>query len=218
MRPVPLLKKFLAVLIVIMGANLYGQAQQPGAASNQEAVAPLRVVAVEDATAPAGWKRYQIGTPAAFSAFLPGTPQYEGKQFAPAQGSLVVRLYMTSNSTGVYGLNYIESPLGTTLDKSEAQTRTFFKSYMNGFIKGFKESLQEKGSTELETKTSAERQVKISGFDGYEQDLTIGPVQGRTQVIFLGRNVYAAIAFWNAQGPVSERTAFFNSFQIHSKR
>ena len=217
MRSVPLLKKFFAVLVIITGAHLCGQAQQPAQATSQAEIAPLRMVIVDEASALSGWKRYQFGDPQLFSAILPGAPQYQSEKFPVNQGSLVTRLYMIPSTSGVYGLNYIESPLTTTPGQTDAQTRTFFNNYMKGFIDGFKKGLQQRGFTDLETKTSAERLVKISGFAGFEQDLTIGPFEGRTQVVFLGRRVYAAIALWNTDNPLSERTAFFNSFQIHSR-
>jgi hypothetical protein len=221
MSSIRLLKKVFAVLIVVVGANLCGQAQQPpppGLVATQAEITPLPVTVVEDTSALPGWKRYQFGDPQLFSATLPGSPQYQSEKFPAAQGSLIARLYMIPSATGVYGLNYIESPVATASGKSDAAARGFFKSYMNGFIDGFKKGLQQRGFTDLETKTSPERQVKISGFDGYEQDLTIGPFQGRTQVVFIGRKVYAAIVLWNEGNPLSERMAFFNSFQIHDKR
>lgn len=218
MRRVPLLKKLLAVLLIIAGANLCGQAQQPAPVATPAEIAPLRMTVVEEASALPGWKRYQFGDPQLFSAILPGAPQYQSEKFPVTQGTLVTRLYVTPSATGVYGLNYIESPLASTTGQTDAETRNFFTGYMKGFIDGFKKGLEQKGFTDVETKTGAERQVRVSGFDGFEQDLTIGPFEGRSQVVFIGRRVYAAIALWNQENPASERAAFFNSFQIRDKR
>jgi hypothetical protein len=217
MKPFPVLKKIFTVLMVVIGADLCVQAQQPGQAANQEAVAPLRVVVVEDTTAPAGWKRYQFGDPISFSAILPGAPEYHSSRLAPDKGSLIARYYLNSNATGVYVLNYIESSQTNPFNTSETETTITFNKYMTGLIKGFKAALQANGLTDLETTMGDQRRIKISGFVGYEQDLTIGPLQGRAQVLFLGKYAYVAMAFWGEQDPLSERTAFFNSFQIHSR-
>ncbi|HEY0003303.1 MAG TPA: hypothetical protein VGB17_00735 [Pyrinomonadaceae bacterium] len=218
MRLARLLKISFATLLLASGA-IRAQAQQPAYGSPNE-IAPLRMTAVEEASAPAGWKRYQFGDPLLFSAILPGAPQAQSEKFTDAKGPLVVRLYMAASPTGgVYGLNYAEAAPTMALDKSETESRRFFTNYMAGFIAGFKKGLQDRGMTaELETQTSPERRVKISGLDGYEQDIAIGPFNGRSQVVFLGRNIYAAIALWNQNNPLSERTAFFNSFQIRHAR
>lgn len=220
MKSVPLLKKFLAVLIVVTGASLYGEAQQhqPGPAATPSEITPLRMTVVEEAAALSGWKRYQFGDPVLFSGILPAEPLYQSEKFPVPQGSLVTRVYMAASASGVYGLNYIESPLTAAPGQVDAQTKTFFNSYMKGFIDGFKKGLEQKGFTDLETKTGPERRVRISGLDGFEQDLTIGPFEGRTQVVFIGRKVYAAIALWRPESPANERTAFFNSFQVRDKR
>jgi hypothetical protein len=221
MRAVPLLKKFCALLIVVVGATLFGQAQQPPQprpVATPSEITPLRMTVVTDASALPGWKRYQFGEPQLFSGVFPVEPQYQSEKFPVFQGSLVTRLYMAPSATGVYGLNYIESPLAAVPGPTDAQTRAFFKSYMDGFIDGFKKGLEQKGFTNMETKSSAERKVQISGLDGFEQDLTIGPFEGRSQVVFIGRKVYAAIALWTQDNPAAERAAFFNSFQIRDKR
>lgn len=220
MKSLPLLKKFLAVSIVVVSASLCGQAQkqQPIPAPTPSEITPLRMTVVEEPSALSGWRRYQFGDPMLFSGVLPTEPQYQSEKFPVAQGSLVTRLYMAASASGVYGLNYIESPLATTPGQADAQNRTFFNNYMKGFIDGFKKGLEQRGFTDLETKTSPERQVRISGLDGFEQDLTVGPFAGRTQVVFIGRKVYAAVALWREDSPVNERTVFFNSFQIRDKR
>lgn len=220
MRAVPLLTKFLAVLILVAGISLYGQAQQHQAdpAPTPSEITPLRMTVVEEASALSGWKRYQFGAPVLFSGVFPTEPQYQSEKFPVPQGSLVTRLYMAASASGVYGLNYIESPLSAASGQTAVQNREFFNNYMKGFIDGFKKGLEQRGLTDLETKTSPERQTRISGLDGFEQDLTIGPFAGRTQVVFIGRKVYAAVALWNQDSPLNERTAFFNSFQIRDKR
>lgn len=217
MKLLPLVTKLCVVLVIAAGA-INAQPQPSGQATAQGEIAPLRMTVVEDASALAGWKRYQFGDPQRFSVIFPASPQYQSEKFPAAQGSLVARLYMIPSATAVYGLNYIESPMPVSVGKTDAATRLFFNNYMNGFIDGFKKGLQERGVTDLETKRSAERSVRISGFEGYEQDVTVGPFSGRTQVVFIGQKVYAAIALWNPENPLTERTAFFNSFQIRDKR
>jgi hypothetical protein len=217
MSPNFLSNKIIIVLAVIVGASLCGQAQQPDPAAAAEIV-PLRMTAVEDASAPSGWKRYQFGNPTLFSALLPGAPQYQSKKFPAGQGSLSAHLYIIPSSTGVLGLNYIESSATAAPGNSETESRRFFNGYMKGFIESLKEGLKNKGVTDLETEVSVERRIKVSGHDGYEQDFSIGPFNGRSQVVFLGRNVYSAIAFWNKQSASNESGVFFKSFQIRSGR
>jgi hypothetical protein len=212
------LSKAACVVVLLIGSALNTHSQPTGATTIQGTLAPLPITNVEDSTLAAGWKRYQFGKPVLFTAVLPSAPEYQSQTLAPEQGSLRLRIYMTSNSTGVFGLNYIESPQVGAFKKSEAATRGFFNTYITGFIKGFKESMEAAGFNNLATEISPERRVRISGLDGYEQDIVIGPTQGRMQVVFLGQYVYAAVAFWTAEGPLSEPTAFFNSFQVHRRR
>jgi hypothetical protein len=220
MKAIPVLKKFLAVLVLVAGASLCGQAQEhgPSPAPTPSEITPLRMTVVEEPSALSGWKHYQFGDPTLFSGILPAAPIYQSEKFPVPQGSLVTRVYMAASASGVYGLNYIESPLTSAPGQIDAQTKTFFNNYMKGFIDGFKRGLEQKGFTDLETKTGPERKVRISGLDGFEQDLTIGPFEGRTQVVFIGRKVYAAVALWRPESPANERTAFFNSFQVRAKR
>src|SRR5215213_1879840 len=128
MKSVPLLKKFLAVLILAVGASLCGQAQEhgPSPAPTPSEITPLRMTVVEEPSALSGWKRYQFGDPTLFSGILPAAPLYQSEKFPVPQGSLVTRVYMAASASGVYGLNYIESPLTSAPGQIDAQPKTFF--------------------------------------------------------------------------------------------
>jgi hypothetical protein len=202
---------FFSLLVIDITATV--RAQNAGVTRSEE-IPPLSFTSVDDLSAPTGWRRYQFGDPVQFGAVLPSQPGVHSSK----SGTLTQHIYLAQNSeTGTqYFLIYMVDTAVMTERRSDADAKRAFDDLMKGLAEGAKESLK-RIEIIAEMKVDAERRIKISGIDGYEQEVSIGPLSGRAQAVFLGRTAYMAISFWPKGSSLNEPAAFFNSFQVRAK-
>lgn len=174
---------------------------------------PYAVVAVEDSSVVlAGWRRYQFGASPAFSVAMPARPDANAERM-PSAPDAVVHFYLTASERGVYGASRLD---GLALDMdgvTDAQREGFFREYVTGFAEGFRQGLKA-NNLDYELTFKPSKKVRAAGRDAFEQELTVGPFQGRAQLVFAGRAAFCVVAIWTAETPAADLQAFFNSFRL----
>ncbi len=174
--------------------------------------APLAARPVADKLAPAGWTRYEIGSPTRFSLLLPGAPSgsQERMNLTPKL-TVTVRNYMSLGASGLYGATYIDDLPAELMNA--AMKRTFFESFVKGFAEGFQTTMNNRGATE-QVMMLEQRPATAGGLSGYEQDFTYDKMTGRVRLVYDGARAYAVLSFWSDPATADDRAAFFNSFRV----
>ena len=207
------LDKVLVIALAIIVTAFSARAQDAGRADQEEPNRfPFR--AVEDKLAPTGWKLYHFGDPVSFSVFLPKQPQALSKKFSSKnEAGIISYLYLAPDEHSLYGVSYMADLEASAKPKSEIEKRISLDDFVRGFADTFSAGLRERGvAAQLEI--GVQRKVSVSGIEGYEQEMLIGPYSGRARMVFVHRDACIAFALWLKQSPVSNRTAFFDSFKV----
>ena len=167
-----------------------------------------------EATAPAGWKRYEFGASPVISVLLPGVPEEftEQKPLGGAKPS-TMRFFTSGTDTAVYAAYYAEDLPFVAERMPQKFKESFYDGMLQGFINGVKEGLSESGLL-FDVKAGARREMKFAGLDAVDFDFTFGPMLGMGRMAISGQRAYMAISMWTEETPQSERAAFFNSFRI----
>lgn len=195
----------LVTLIVTPAVCVFAQTPTP-----QPAVTPVPAKVIEDPKAPAGWRRYQFGEVPNFSVILPAQPEATAER---APGIAAVSLYISTSANAVYAASRLEG-LGVNMDSATEEVRaSFFKSYVEGFGKGFQSSMN-KNNIRDELKMLPPTKVRAANREAYQQDFTVGPVTGRAQLTFAGSAAFCIITVWSERTPAADREAFLGSFQL----
>jgi hypothetical protein len=175
---------------------------------------------VEDANAPAGWKRYEFkyGGGDAMSVFFPRVPEESVEKSAGPGGSYVV-VHMLSADTraGVYLASYMELIAAGNIKITPAEREGIFNEFWAHFSEGLQGGLEKMGF-QAKLTSSAPRKVTAAGREALEQDFNVGKVKGRYRTVLGERNVYMLIAFGFEEGASGERDAFLESWKLAARR
>jgi hypothetical protein len=207
-------KLLRAALLTCLAMSSIAPVRGQAPAATPAAVAPaiIQPKVIEDPSVRAGWRRYQFGDQPSFSVILPSAPEATAER-APGPVAAVVYLYISTTDTGVYAASRLDG-LGLNIERgSEVQRQTFFKTYIEGFAKGFQESMK-KNNLNYELKLLEPKKVTAAGREAFQQDLNVGPFQGSAQLVFAGSGAFCVLSNWNSQAAAADRDAFFNSFQL----
>lgn len=188
----------------------------PASATSPAVAASLAARPVVDKLAPAGWTRYEIGSPARFSLILPAAPSgsHERMNITP-KVAVTIRNYMSLGGSGLYGATYIDDLPAEVMN--EAMKRTFFESFVKGFAEGFQTTMNKRGATEQVTMLER-RAATAAGLAGYEQDFAYDRMTGRVRLVYDGARAYAVLSFWSDPDTDADRIAFFNSLRVNRRR
>ncbi|HYN86688.1 MAG TPA: hypothetical protein VER32_15670 [Pyrinomonadaceae bacterium] len=187
----------------------------PPAVAQRPTPTPYPIVVVADASVRAGWQRYQFGASPAFSVAMPARPEANAERM-PTAPDAVVHFYLTASERGVYGASRLD---GLALDMdgvTEAQRESFFREYVTGFGEGFRQGLKA-SNLDYELSFKPSKKVRAAGREAFEQDMTVGPFQGRAQLVFAGHAAYCVVAVWTAETPAADYQAFFDSFRLGAR-
>jgi hypothetical protein len=177
---------------------------------------PIPARPVADKLAPAGWTRYEIGSPMRFSLLLPAEPSgSQERMILTPKITVVIRNYMSLGASGLYGATYIDDLPAEVMN--EAMKRTFFESFVKGFAEGFQEQMSKAGQTEQVTMLE-QRAATAAGLAGYEQDFAFDRMTGRVRLVYDGAQAYAVLSFWSDPATDADRIAFFNSLRVNRRR
>ncbi len=207
MTELKLILATLALLAVSSNALVHSQSpapQKPGLPSN---AIPAR--AVEDPSVRLGWRRYEMGATPALGVILPSVPAHT-VEIAAGQD---VNTYVSANESGVYAAVRIDR-LSMNLEGASQEARsTYFQSFFEGFARGFQKG---SGPTVKDSLALLEitQVMTATGRNGYQQRLTLGTMQGRSQMVFVGNSAFALVALWLPNAPAADYDSFFGSFRI----
>jgi hypothetical protein len=168
--------------------------------------------AVENVSAPVGWKRYQFGDPVLFSVVLPGEPVASSNSEARGDENGVVHLFLARDGMSFYGLSY-----GRVREATDRLQQRRAPNFLAGVVDGIIRMIKEKGVRD-EPKVGELRSAKVAGLDGYEVEAVIGRLVITARAATLGDNLYAIYVMRSEEGSASNRSAFFNSFEIRGPR
>jgi hypothetical protein len=200
---------------VMLSSSLTVEAQRarPNQAEPPPAKAPSYKV-YNEASAPAGWKRYEFGPLPVISILLPNKPEefLEQKKLGGTKLT-TIRSYISATEQAVYLAYYAEDMPFKAESIPEDFKDSFYEGMLRGIIDGMKEGMSESGLL-FEVKAGAKRPAKLEGLDGAEFDFTFGPMQGLARMAVAEQRAYMAMAMWTDDAPRSEREQFFGSFRI----
>jgi hypothetical protein len=187
----------------------------PGAAQTAVKMPPSRTV--EDASAPAGWKKYEFGATPLFTILLPAEHESAAVQ-VPMGGSdtATTYVYVGQGDSGVFMTMYVEDMPLIAERLSEEWKQNFYAGLWRGMVEGMRSEMEKNGVL-FKIESGELKKTKISGHDGREQEFTFGPLKGLTRMVLVGRRAYVALSMVQPEKPLTEHTAFFDSFAIYAK-
>ncbi|HEX8745919.1 MAG TPA: hypothetical protein VF717_01905, partial [Pyrinomonadaceae bacterium] len=152
-----------------------------GSRQNQGPPPPPKAPAyriASDASAPAGWNRYEFGAGPVVSALLPSRPEEfkEIKSLGASKPSTMYT-YISDAEGAVYGVYYGEDMPFIAERMPESFRQGFYEGMLKGFIEGVKQGLAASGLL-FEVNVGSRRQTKVDGLDGNEFDFGFGPMSG----------------------------------------
>jgi hypothetical protein len=222
MKTIPKFPLFSLALLCTVACAAFPAAAQPARrktppapiAASEPSPIPARPVA--DKLAPAGWTRYEIGSPMRFSLILPGEPSGSQERIALTPAiTVMIRNYMSLGASGLYGATYIDDLPAELM--TAAMKRTFFESFVKGFAEGFQTQMSKVGQTE-QVKMLEQRAATAGGLAGYEQDFAFDRMTGRVRLVYDGARAYAVLSFWSDAATDADRIAFFDSLRVNRRR
>lgn len=207
MSELKLILATLVLLVVSSNALVHAQSSAPQSAELPSNAIPARPV--EDPSVRAGWRRYEIGATPTLGVILPSVP---GITVESVRGQ-DINTYVSTNQSGVYAAVRIDRlPMNLESAPDEDRSR-YFQSFFEGFARGFQKGL---GPTVKDALALLEvtKVMTATGRNGYQQRLTLGTMQGRSQMVFVGNSAFALVALWLPNAPPAEYDSFFSSFRI----
>ena len=201
----------LLMLLALTAATSLGQA--PVSKLPAQPVDPIPAKVVADISAPAGWQRYQFGERPQFSVILPAAPESSAERMPDS--TTIVNLYIApAAGTGIFAAARLDK-IPADLEKApESRREAFFKEYFAGFAKGFQESMAKNNLSFQLQLLDSQKVVTATGRGGFQQDMSVGPFKGRSQLVFVGTSAFCVLAIWNEKVPAATYETFFKSFQL----
>lgn len=175
---------------------------------------PQQVGAIDDSSAPFGWKRYEFDKPLSFSLILPNEPEQRVSTFSG--GTETSHVYISTSRSGVYGLTYIDDLPAVAKRYPESGHEFFFETFVKDFALRLQNSEREE-NVDIQFKqfkALKETQAVVSGIEGLEWSFLVGPFQGRMQIARVGQAAFCLVAIWKQTASPAEQDAFFNSAKI----
>ena len=191
------------VIVIASTAVVDGQSPRPQTPGLPVGAIPIR--AVDDPSVKVGWRRYDIGTAPILGVILPSPPGVTAETVEGQQ----VNTFVSTNPSGVYSAVRIDRIPVNLENASEDVRSRYFQAFFEGFARSFQNNLQYSlvllEVTQLTTAT---------GHKGFQQRLTLGPMQGRSQMVFVGDSAFALVALWLPDAPAADYDSFFDSFRL----
>ena len=197
------------LLVIVIASAAFVRAQSPEPKPPGLPVGAIPARPIEDPSVKTGWRRYEMGTTPTLGVVLPSSPSVT---FETAQGQQI-NTYVSTNSSGVYAAVRIDRiPINLETASDEVRSR-YFQSFFDGFARGFQKGLgpSVKDSLDLLEVTQL---TTATGRKGFQQRLTLGSMQGRSQMVFVGDSAFALVALWLPDAPAADYDSFFSSFRL----
>ena len=191
------------VIVIASTAVVGGQSPRSQTPGRPAGAIPIRPV--DDPSVKAGWRRYDIGTTPILGVILPSPPGVTAETVEGQQ----VNTFVSTNPSGVCAAVRIDRIPVNLENASEDVRSKYFQVFFEGFARSFQNNLQYSlvllEVTQLTT---------TAGHKGFQQRLTLGPMQGRSQMVFVGDSAFALVALWLPDAPAADYDSFFDSFRL----
>jgi hypothetical protein len=229
MRKKLLIVRLSLVLTCACGVSVFAQsgkdappppvAPTPGVIA-QAAVPPQGARVVEDAAAPAGWKRYEFkyGEGDAMSVFFPKAPEESTEKSDVSDGSYtIVHMLNADTPVGVYFASYMELIAAGGIKITPAARDVIFNNFWKSFSSGMQQQMEKLG-IQAKLTSSEPRKITAAGREAQEQDFNVGNVTGRYRAVLGERTVYMVVTLSFGEGASKERDIFLESLRIAAAR
>lgn len=197
------------LLVIVIASTTVSRAQSPEPRKPALPAGAIPARPVEDPSVKVGWRRYEIGSTPTFAVALPSPP---GVTVESVRGQQVNN-YVSTSTSGVYAAVRIDHvPINLETASEDARSR-YFQSFFEGFARGFQKGLGPavKDSLALLDVTQL---TTAAGHKGFQQRLTLGSMQGRSQMVFVRDSAFALVALWLPNAPAADYDSFFGSFRL----
>lgn len=192
-------------LVIVIASTAVVGGQSPRSQTPGPPAGAIPIRSVDDPSVKAGWRRYDIGATPILGVILPSPPGVTAETVEGQQ----VNTFVSTNPSGVYAAVRIDRIPVNLENASEDVRSRYFQGFFEGFARSFQNNLQYSlvllEVTQLTT---------TAGHKGFQQRLTLGPMQGRSQMVFVGDSAFALVALWLPDAPAADYDSFFDSFRL----
>lgn len=159
------------------------------------------------------WKTYTICQDSVRAAF-PVAPVEQLDSGDLGGGEvLTTRTNRVSSGSSVYMVTCFDGLPMIAEKMSPEMKKTFFEFSMKSFAEQMETLMLKQGFT-IKVKLLAIRETLVAGRPAYEQDFTIGPLQGKAKMTLYGNRGVWNLAMIPNGTAVKDRTTFFSSLEI----
>jgi hypothetical protein len=178
--------------------------------ANEASQLPAR--SADATSAPAGWKRYSLNDASSVSLILPSEPEHLSYDSGTAEKTHV---YISKNDSGVYGVAYLADLPAAARISEESGNEFFFNIFIKPFAVSFKKAIQS-NDNDLPHQMLGHKQARVSGFDGMEQDFSLGTFQGRALLFRVNQAGICVVTIWKQPAAPNDITYFFSSVRVEN--
>jgi hypothetical protein len=204
---------FLVFLTLVGCLGAFGQ----HSASAERANLSKATAATRNVVVPAGWLWFWPATKS-FRVLMPKEPTREvSKSTISESVEVTTDAYTASNDDGVFVVAYVKDLPLESAKMSEASRQALYEAIWKGMAEGIRVGLEKNGLTFKVELLGVPVKSTVSGYEGRGQDFTIGPLQGKAQMILLGHHAYVLLSVLADEKAIAHRNTFFDSFEIKTK-
>lgn len=167
--------------------------------------------------APAGWQRYEFGTPRLFAVSLPAKHEFMA-EFLMLGGGKPSSAYTYAGETddGSYLASVIENLPFDAARMPEKMKNNFYDGIWEGMVSGIKKDMEKNGLL-LTFEPGPSRPAKVGGIDGREQDFKLGVLKGRVRTALSGNRVFLVLLMEPTDADISNTgLAFLDSLEVYA--
>ncbi|HXN45905.1 MAG TPA: hypothetical protein VN893_04645 [Bryobacteraceae bacterium] len=173
---------------------------------------------VEQSALPEGWKRYRFAYDGGqvLSFVMASEPKAYAEELKAASHEPITMTGRTlsANASGISFNALYGSRLSRTADRlSDAEKTDVFSAITGGFLSGLTGAIKQAGGT-VDLKPGKSRIITISGFQGWEQDLSIPPLELRARIVLVDSYAYGALVAWKPGASQALVDTFLNSLRV----
>lgn len=162
---------------------------------------------------PTGWQVFSLGEKDVFKIAMPRKPDSSTEDMS-SNGFAMKASYHFADNDDIFVAVADVHNLPLTADQMTEKDRLFFfEKVRDGLVEGVKEGLKQNGM-ELEIQFLAQKGITFKGMTGYEQDLTLGTLKGRTRMLPRKDHIFIFLALAMPHKDEAPMGSFLDSFEF----
>jgi len=173
-----------------------------------------QVRAIDKSSASTEWKRYYLSGTHSLSLVLPSEPEQTTHDSGAPE---MTRVHISNHKSGVYGVAHLSDLPAAARLSTESGNEFLFNTFIQPFAVNFQRIAQTNNGS-LKPRMLEERKASVSGFEGIDQDFSLGAFNGRARMFRVGQTGICVVAIWKQDTSSTEQTAaFFDSVKVESR-